>query len=163
KRDNAADDLFDGPDGQPLRRDLLHKLLLQRAIGSPQQCPGMAGGDGSFRQGSLRTRRKLEKTEGVGDRRSTFPHPLGDLFMREPEFIDELLIRSRFLQGVEVFAMEVLDQGLLETGDVARIGLNEDRYGLQPGPAGGAPATLSGDELVALVFPVHFAYQGPGR
>ena len=38
----------------------------------------------------------------------------------EPEVLDELLVGGRLLERVEVLAVEVLDQGLLERGVVGR-------------------------------------------
>jgi hypothetical protein len=77
----------------------------------------------------------------------------------QPELIDELLIGRRLLQRVEVFAVEVLDQRLLETRDIAGVGLHEYRNGLQTGTTGSTPAPLPCDELVALLFSVDFPNQ----
>ena len=79
--------------------------------------------------------------------------------MGQPELVNELLIGRRLLQRVEVLAVKVLDQRLLEAGDVPGVGLYEYRDGLQPGAACGAPAALPGDQLVALLFTVDFAHQ----
>ena len=58
----------------------------------------------------------------------------------------ELLIGRRLLQDVEVLAMQVLDQGLLETLGLVG-GLHQDRDGLETGPPGRPPPPLTGDEL----------------
>ena len=48
--------------------------------------------------------------------------------------------------GVEVLAVEVLDERLLDDGEV--VGLADDgRDGVEAGPAAGPPAALAGDEL----------------
>jgi hypothetical protein len=64
----------------------------------------------------------------------------------EAEVLDELLIGGRLLKGVEVLAVEVLDQRLLEgPGVVGHPHKGGD--GLQAGPSCRPPPTLSRDEL----------------
>ena len=69
------------------------------------------------------------------------------------EVLDQLLVGGRLLERVEVLAVEVLDQGLLEAvGLVGR--LDQDGDGLQPGPPGRPPPALAGDELVVVAASV---------
>ena len=42
------------------------------------------------------------------------PDPLGDLLVGHAEVLDQLLVGGRLLERVEVLAVEVLDQRLLE-------------------------------------------------
>src|SRR5262249_47928424 len=77
-----------------------------------------------------------------------------DLLVRQVEVLDELLVRGRFLQCVEVGAMHVLDQCMLERGGVVG-GADEGRDRLQTGAPRGPPSTLASDQLVAVVGRTH--------
>ena len=66
--------------------------------------------------------------------------------MGHREILDHLLVRRGFLERVQVVALKVLDQGLLE--HLAVVGGPHDRRdGLQARPAGRSPTPLAGDEL----------------
>ena len=72
------------------------------------------------------------------------------LVVGEPEVLDQLLVGGRLLERVEVVALEVLDERLLERGRV--VGVADERGDrLQPDPARRAPAALAGDQLVLAV------------
>ena len=76
----------------------------------------MAGGELAVGDQPLDRRRELEQPQGVGDRRAALAHPPGQVVVGELEVLDELLVGGRLLERVEVLAVEVLDQGLLERG-----------------------------------------------
>src|ERR1017187_2048598 len=61
----------------------------------------------------------------------------------------QLLVRTRFVQGVEILPVQVLHQGLLEAHGVIGL-MNECRNGLQPGPTGGPKTALARDQLEFL-------------
>ena len=95
--------------------------------------------------------RQLQQPEGVGHRGPALAHPGRHLLVGQAELVDELLVGGGLLQGVEVDAVEVLDQRLLQAGHIVGH-LDEDGDGLEPGPAGGPPAPLPRDELVAVLL-----------
>ena len=78
--------------------------------------------------------------------------------MGQAELVDQLLVGGRLLQGVEVDPVEVLDQRLLQAGDIVGH-LDEHGNGLQAGPAGRPPAPLPRDQLVAVLFVLELAHQ----
>ena len=97
----------------------------------------------------LHAGRQAEQAQRVGHRRATLADALGDLVVGQLEVLDQLGERRRLLQRGEVLAVEVLDQRLLDGADVVgRAHHRRDRR--QPGPAGRPPASLAGDQLVAL-------------
>ena len=65
----------------------------------------------------------------------------------EPEVLDELLVGGGLLERVEVVAVQVLDERLLERGGV--VGLADERRDrLEADPPGRPPAALARDQLV---------------
>src|SRR4029079_4553372 len=74
--------------------------------------------------------------------------PLGHLAEGELELVEERRVGTRLLDRGEVLARDVFDER--EEEGVRFVGLAEERgQRVQAGLAGGAPATLTGDELVA--------------
>ena len=102
-------------------------------------------------QAALDRRRELEQPQRVGDRRAALADPGRDLVVREREVLDQLLVRGRFLERVQLLALDVLDDGVLEHRGV--VGDAHDRRdGLQPDPPRRAPAALARDQLVAAAL-----------
>ena len=69
------------------------------------------------------------------------PDPAGQLLVRQPEVLDELLVGAGLLEGVEVLAVEVLDQRLLDAVHIRRLA-DDRRDGGQARPAW-LPATAA--------------------
>ncbi len=79
---------------------------------------------------------------------------LGQLLLAVVEALDQLAVARRLLDGVEVGALHVLDDGKLENlfvGEVAR----DDRHRVQTGLLRGAPTTLAGDDLIPAFGRTH--------
>jgi hypothetical protein len=93
--------------------------------------------------------RQLEEAEEVGHGRAALPDPLGDRLLGHVEVLDQLLVGRRLLQRVEIVAVQVLDQRVLQRQLVADVA-HEDGDVLQPRPLGRPPASLPGDEGVAI-------------
>ena len=99
---------------------------------------------------ALDRRRELEQPQGVGDRGAAPADPDRDLLVGEAEVLDQLLVGRRLLEHVEVRAVDVLHQRVLERRRV--VGVAHQRGDvLEADPAGGAPPALARDDLVALV------------
>ncbi len=94
--------------------------------------------------------RQLEEAQRVGHRRARPAHLLGHRLLGELEVLHQLLVGGGFLQRVEVLAVQVLHQGLLQRQHVVHRA-HHHRDGRQPGPLGRPPPPLAGDQLVALV------------
>ena len=136
---------------QPLGDRPAGQRLLEAPVGRAEQGPGVAGGEPAVGHQLLDRRRELEQAQGVGDRRPALADPRGDLLVGEPEVLDELLVGGRLLEGVEVLAVEVLDQGLLERRRCRRSSRTRAGIVCEAGPLGRPPAALAGDELEAAV------------
>ena len=92
---------------------------------------------------------ELEQAQEVGDRGAVLAGALRHLLLGEAEFAGEALVGAGLLDGVEILALEVLDDGDLHgllVGDLADDGGD----GGFAGALGGEPAALSGDELEAF-------------
>ena len=88
-----------------------------------------------------------EQAQGVGDVAAAFADGLAQRVLGQREFVDEAAVAFRLLQGVEVLALEVLDQGGGHGLAVAEIA-DHDRDLVQRHELGGAPAALAADDLV---------------
>ena len=84
-------------------------------------------------QRALDRRRQLQQPQRVGDRGPALADPGRDLVVGEREVLDELLVGGGLLERVELLAVDVLDERLLERGGVV------GRRGRAPGSSGARP------------------------
>ena len=92
-------------------------------------------------------RRQLEKPDRVGDMAPALADHLGEVRGRITELGAQPLVAARFLHGVEVRALHVLDD--CEFQRFLVVGLDDhDRHLGQLGLAGRPPASLAGNDLV---------------
>ena len=111
----------------------------------------MADGEASLAQKGLQLGRELEEAQGVGDDDAALADLGGGLLLSQVELPDQLGVAPGFLDGVEVFALEVFDEGQLQGGAI--IGLADDDGDLgQAEHLGGAPAAFAGDQLEMIVL-----------
>ena len=84
----------------------------------------------------------------------------------QPVLLDEVLVGQRDFHGVEVFALDVLDEGHFHHVLVVG-GADVGGYGLEPGQLGGSEAALAGYDLVLVgaglaqgdgLYDAYFAY-----
>ncbi len=94
---------------------------------------------------------KLEKPDRVGHRGTGSTHPLGHLVLRQREVLDELLIRRRLLEWVQVLAVQVLHHRGFQASHVVG-GADERGDGGKVGPFGRPPPSLPRDQLVVAVL-----------
>ena len=109
----------------------------------------MALGDVALAQGVLDRRVEVEEAEGVGDRGPGAADSGRDLVLGQPELVGQLAVGVGLFHGVEVRALDVLDDGdgkLVALGELA----DDGRDVVQPGHLRGANAPLAGDELVSV-------------
>ena len=143
-----SDDLLDAADRQALGHDALREPLHRRAVLEGQQRPGMAGAEHPGGNAARHERRQLQQPQRVGDLRAGPPDAAGELVVRAAEVLEQLLVGRRLLEGVELAAVEVLQQRVAQ--QVVVVGLLDDGGDrLETGLLGGAPAPLAHDELEA--------------
>ena len=68
--------------------------------------------------------------------------------MRRAELVEQLLVRGRLFEGVQVGAVDVLEQRIAQHGVVAGVA-NDRRNRVPADGLGGTPPPFAHDELVA--------------
>ena len=110
----------------------------------------MAGAELARRDEGDDLGREGEEAQGVGDRRAGLADALGELFLREVILVHQLLHGGGGLDGVEVFALQIFDEG--DFFDLAVVVLaHHDGDLLLARDLGGAIAALAGDDHVFAV------------
>ena len=135
---------------EPLLDDPLGEPAAAVLVGHGEHRARMALGQLAPRDHAQHVLGQLEQPDPVRDRRLRAADALGDLAEREAELVDQHGVGTRFFDRRQVLARDVLDEA--EQQRVAVVGLAHDgRDGRDPGLAGGAPAALAGDQLVAAL------------
>lgn len=98
---------------------------------------------------SLHRGRQPQQTQGVGHLRPGTPDAVGQLVMRALELLEQLVVRSRLLQRVELSPVKVLQERVQEELLVIR-GPDDGGDPLQTRFTAGPPASLAHDELKAV-------------
>ena len=93
--------------------------------------------------------RQMQQPQRVGDMASALADDLGDVFLRVTVFVGEREIAARFLQRIEIAALDVLDDRQFERFGVADVE-HDDRNFMQARALRRAPAPLAGDDLVVV-------------
>jgi hypothetical protein len=108
----------------------------------------MAGAEHPGRHPTLHERGELEQAQGVGDLGPRPADPASQLLLRAAEVVEQLLIGRGLLEGVELAAVEVLQEGVSQ--EVVLLGdLDDRRDDVLARLARGTPAPLAHDELEA--------------
>ena len=92
---------------------------------------------------------EVEQPQRVGDGRAGLANPLGDHLLGEAELVDELAVGGGLVDGIQVSALDVLDQGHLELVAIRELA-DERGDPLKPGEPRCPHAPLAGDQLVAV-------------
>jgi hypothetical protein len=115
-------------------------------IGNGEKGAAVSGREASILKEILDRFLELEEADGVCNRRAVLARAIGNLILCEAEFIGQALERSRLLNGIQVFSLEVLDQSHLE----GQFFGNDSQHGGDTGKAGplrSAPAPLASYQL----------------
>ena len=89
-----------------------------------------------------------QQPDVVGNRRSIFADGIRDLFLGQAELVGETAVGLRLLDGIEIFALDVLDERRRQQPVVGNVA-DDDRDLQQPGALRGAPSAFARDDLVA--------------
>ncbi len=95
---------------------------------------------------------ELEEAERVGDRSAILTRALSDVFLGEIELVGKALKGARLFHRVQIFALEVFDEGHLEREFLRNLADDHGNAG-QRGPLRRPPTALAGNQLVAKTDP----------
>ena len=114
-----------------------------------EQRPGMAHRERAGRDVPAHFLGKLEQPQEIRDRRAILSDGLSDLFLCQQKLVGQTPVGERFIDGVQVFALDVFDERHLEERSIiARRDLpDHDRNFQETGLLRGAPTPLAGDDL----------------
>jgi hypothetical protein len=145
---NASGEALDLTDRHATAGDFFREVEALRLIGDGEKCPGVASSDFAFLDELLDRDFEFEKADGIGDCGAVFAGALGDLLLGEVKFVGEALEGVCLLDRIEVFALEIFDEGHLHRHTFGYVA-DDDGYAVQLCALCGAPATFASDELIA--------------
>jgi hypothetical protein len=90
---------------------------------------------------------QVEQAHGVGHGGPALAYAARDLGLGQAKLVDELLVGQGFFQGVQVGALDVLDEGDFQHGLGGGLFDDDGQFG-EAGALAGAPAALAGNEGV---------------
>src|SRR6516162_3478449 len=95
---------------QTLARDQQRDLGLLASLAEAEQRAGVTHLEGALLEELAHLGRELQQAQEVRDTRARAADRLCDLLMRQAEFAHQALERARLLEGIEVLALNVLDE-----------------------------------------------------
>ena len=117
--------------------------------GTREQSAGVAGGDLAGGEQGAAVLGQAGQPQRVGDVAAALADDAGDVAVRIAVVSAELGVALRFLERVEVGALDVLDDRQFERFAIADID-DDDRHFVQAGALRGAPPPFAGDDLVGV-------------
>ena len=114
-----------------------------------EQRAGVSHFEITVRQQIADRRCQIEQPQQVGNGCSGFTDRIGDLLLGQPELGFQAVECERFLERVEIFALDVFDQRHCAGRPVVNIA-HQYRHGFQSGPLCSAPAALPGNQLITI-------------
>ena len=133
------------------RQALIHNLLRQSLnlslVSQSQQGTRVAGGENTRRNATLDQSRQLQQTNRVRNLRARTANTLSQLLLSRVEFLHELLVCRCLFNGVQLTAVQVLQQGVTE--QITIFSLTDNRGdSVQASRLGCTPATLTHNQLI---------------
>src|SRR5438445_2105466 len=117
----AAHAVLDLADREPLRNGLPREGRRRAGILEREEPAGMTHGEVTAMQHRQHRLGQLQKPERVGDGGAIAPHGVRHVLLREIEFRDEAVVAAGFVEGREVVALQVLDEGERQHGAVVHF------------------------------------------
>ena len=94
---------------------------------------------------------KLQQTQGVRNRGTTLRHRLSNLGLRHVQAFHHAAITVRFLNGIKIRTLDVLDKRKFQSLIVASF-FDSNRHLLQTSQLRCLPATLTGNDLIRAII-----------
>lgn len=104
-------EFFRSADGELAADDLVGGEFLGFRIFDSENGFCMADGDLALGEMDLDVLMEIEQAHGIGDRGTRFADAGGNFLLFHRELFGEANVAGRFLDGIEILALEVLDEG----------------------------------------------------
>ena len=137
---------LDVANGEALGDDAVGDRVGSATASRARACPAEIWPGG---QEPLRVLRQIGQAQRVGDVAAALADDAGDVGVRIAVVGAELGVARGFFERVEIGALDIFDDGDFERLAVAGLE-HDDRDFVLPGPLGGPPAPLAGDDLVGV-------------
>ncbi len=141
---NTGRETFDLADGHTAASDFLGEIEPRFGVGDGEQGAGVAGGDAALFDKLTNGSFELEQTEGVGDGGAIFSGALGDLLLSEVELVGKALEGVGLLDGIEILALEVFDEGHFHRHTLRYV-TDDNGHAVHFGALSGAPTPFASD------------------
>src|SRR5713226_2103652 len=139
---------LDLPDGEAAASGTLGEQLPDLRVNDSQQSAAVPSSDASIFNQVLDRLFKLQEADGVRNSGSVFAGAVGNILLSELEIGHQAFKCPRLLEGIEILALNILNQRDLECLRLRHLA--DDRGNArEPGPLRRTPAAFAGNELVA--------------
>ena len=132
---------------QPLVHNLLRESLNLSLVSQSQQGTSVTSGENTRRNATLHQSRQLQQTNRVRNLGARTTNALSQLLLSSVELLHELLVCRSLFNGVQLTAVQVLQQGVTEQVSIFSL-TNNRRDGAQASRLGCTPAALTHDQLI---------------
>ncbi len=140
------------PNGQAAAGSALRQGDADCRIVNREQRAAVTGCDVPVLEEVLKRFLQLEQTQGVGHCCAVFAGAIGHVLLRQLEFTHKTLKGARLLNGVEVFALDVLNERDLQCLGLGNLA-DDGRDAREASALSGSPAALAGNQLIASLVP----------
>jgi hypothetical protein len=148
---NTSGEALDLADGHSAAGDLLCEIEPGGSIGDGEKSAGVAGSDLPFLDEFLDRWFEFQEADGIRDGGPVFAGAFGDLLLREVKFVGKALEGVRLLDGIEILALEVLDEGHLHRHTLGYVA-DDDGHSMHLSALRGTPAALACNQLITLAL-----------
>ena len=94
--------------------------------------------------------RQIQQPHRIGNHRAGFAHPLCNLLLRQPKPVHQLPVTGSFLNGIEVFTLQVFDQRKFHRLGVGQLTDNH-RHRRKPRHPRRSPSALPCHQLIGTI------------
>ena len=136
------------------------RSLLRNTIHEHQKGARMSFADVASRKSVLHILRQEKNAQGIRDILAAFADTFSDIDVLEAEFFNEAFERVRPIYRIEVFTLEILDDGEFQLHPIIVLtASNDDRHLLDACHFRRAEPAFTGDELILHGYPLSRSLQ----
>gem|GEM_PF-2117738 len=148
---HRGDELFGLTNVEVLADDAFSSERLGFGAVEAEQHFGVTDAQSVFAEVDLEFAGQAQEAQGIGDGDAASADLGGNVFLSEAELFDELGVAFGFFDGVETFALEILDEHPLEDGGVVGFPDNDGDL-FEADELGGAPTAFARDQFEGVAI-----------